>query len=209
MIPELTRETQAGIEDPLVELRRLGLLQSPTRSVPDQKLAVVVLEPIHSARSDQRPGAPDPHQLGISRGVPLMVVEIGQSGRVSEGLLPVPHAHVVRVRPDHHEQSRAERLIPMCRGAQLVVWREREARGNLTAAIRAIGDAKAGQIGDARKGLAIMLRGAVEPRGQETSVRTAPVAADRIAPNAGSVGLIRCSVAACLVEAVAPDEEAQ
>ena len=132
-----------------------------------------------------------------------MVLEIGECGAASERPFPVPHTRIVRVGSEDHQQPCAQRLVPVSRGAQLVVRSQREPRGNLAAAVGAIGISKDGQAGDAGKSLPEVLVGAVEPGHEGAAAGTLPVCPGHVAPQAGCVDLVGGSVGAGLVEAAA------
>jgi len=68
MVFDLAREADAGVEEALIELRRLGRGWSPAGAGELELLAVVVLEPVDAAGGSEGPVFADPHPLGVCAG---------------------------------------------------------------------------------------------------------------------------------------------
>ena len=150
----------------------------------------------------------DPHGFNPGGGVALMVVEIGECGGAAVGLFAVPDADVVRIGSRDEQQARAERLVPVGRRAEFVDGNVSEARGHFAVA-KGAGGMAALAIGDAGKGLAVALRGAIEARDKRCTVRRLPVGARCVTDEACRVDLVGRAVVARIVEAVGAHEEAK
>ena len=150
-----------------------------------------------------------PQGFNVGGGVALVVVEVGERGGAAVGLLAVPDADVVDVGSGNEKQARAERLVPVGRGAEFVDGDVGELGGRFAAAIGAGGIGGVGRIGDAGEGLAVALGRAVEAGDERGAVRGLPVGAGCVAHKAGRVDLVGRAVVAGFVEAADAREEAQ